>query len=174
MTFKKESDIYADLVTDFQIYLGFEPGKVIKAILRVIAASMRLVYVVCEFIYWNIFATYADRAALRRMYEDWGLEWNSPTTAQARKTILNMYRQKGVGTKKWFADTVLFNFSEVTTATVQVNQRGLNTIDITVLYHNHPVPADIISQIQAFFDADDKKICGVSVLIKTFEPQTAL
>jgi uncharacterized phage protein gp47/JayE len=175
MTFLRESEIYQSLIANFETYLGFTPGRIIKAIFRVTASAIRLLYVALEYLYWNIFATYADRSALRRMYEDWGLTWDSPTTDNARKTILNMYRQKGVGTKKWFADTVLFNFSEVTTATIEAGLRGLNTIDITVAYHSNPVPDDIVSDIQDYFTQDDKAVCGIDVLIKTLpEPQVAI
>ena len=173
--FKTESQIYSDLVSGFETRLGFTPGRIIKAIFRVTASAIRLLYVVLEYLYWNIFPTYADRQALRRMYEDWGLTWDSPTTSNARKTILNMYRQKGVGTIQWFSDTVLFNFSEVTNALVEAGIRGLNTIDITVSYHSRSVPDDIVSDIQSYFEQDDKAVCGIDVLVKTLpESQVAL
>jgi len=169
MTFKKESEIYTSMKNYLQSLLGFEPGRIFCAILRVSAAAIRLLYVTLEYLYWDIFATYADRAALRRFYEDWGLTWDNPTTEQARKTVLNQYRQKSCGTKQWFEDTVKFNFDTVTQATATIGARGLNTVDIAVSYHNHPVPDDTIQEIQDYMDADDKKICAIDVLIKSIE-----
>lgn len=173
MTFKTEGEIYNDLKTKLQIYIpaitNYEPGGIARAILRVTAAAIRLLYVVLEFLYWNIFATYADREALRRHYEDWGLTWNSPTTSDARKTILNKYRQKGVGSLKWYEDTILLNFEEVDSAIAETGIRGINTIDITVSYHNSPLPDDVLQDIQDYFAQDDKNVCGIDVLVKTTE-----
>lgn len=171
MQFKTEAEIYYVLKTRIESYLpqitNWQPGGIMRAILRVTAAGIRLLYVTMEFLYWNIFATYADREALRRHYEDWGLVWDSPTTSEARKTVLNMYRQKGCGTKKWFEDTVLLNFDEVSSATVETGLRALNSVDITVSYHNRSVPDDVLDEIQTYFAQDDKNVCGIDVLVKT-------
>jgi hypothetical protein len=173
MTFKSESEIYEDLKTRIQTYLpeitNWQPGGIMRAILRVTAAAIRLLYVTLEFLYWNIFPTYADRTSLRRYYEDWGLPWDAPTTENARKTVLNMYRQKGCGTKQWFRDTVLFNFDEVTSADVTFGLRALNSCDILVKYHNQSVSDDVLEDIQTYFAQDDKNVCGIDVLIKTLE-----
>ena len=175
MNFKTEGEIFNDLKTRITNYIpeltDFSPGSIIRAILRVIASGIRMLYVTLEYLYWNIFPTYADREALRRYYEDWGLTWDNPDTETARKTVLNMFRQKGIGTKKWFEDSVLLNFDEVDNVEVEVGLRGINTVDITVSYHNLPVPDDLIQEIQNFFDSDDKKICGIDVFVKTIEIQ---
>jgi len=177
MQFKTESEIYYILKTRIEAYLpqitNWRAGGIMRAILRVTAAAIRLIYVTLEYLYWNIFATYADRETLCRMYEDWGLVWDSPTTTNARKTVLGMYRQKGVGTKQWFSDTVIANFDEITTAAVQTGLRALNSVDITVSYHNNPVPDDILAEIQDYFARDDKNVCGIDVLVKTVVDQTA-
>ncbi len=173
MTFKTEGDIFDDLKAKIQTYIpeitNWNAGGKARGITRVAAAGIRLLYVALEYIYWNIFPTFADREALRRHYEDWGLTWDSPTTSDARKTILNKYRQKGCGSKKWFEDTVVLNFEEVTKTVAEIGVRGINTVDITVTYHNYAVPNDTIEEIQTFFDQDDKNICGIDVLIKTTE-----
>ncbi len=170
MTFKTEGEIYDFLKTKVENYISEIPdvnaARIVKAICRSVSAGIRLLFVVLEFLYWNTFATYADREALRRHYEDWGLTWDSPTTSDARKTVLNMYRQKGVGSKKWFEDTILLNFDEVTSAIVEIGVRGINTVDVTVSYHNSSIPDDVLQDIQDFFDLDDKDICGIDVLIK--------
>lgn len=170
MTFKTEGEIYNDLKTKIQFYIpaitNWNPGGITRAILRVTAAAIRVLYVVLAFLYWNIFAMYADREALRRYYEDWGLTWDSPTTSDARKTILNKYRQKGVGSLKWYEDTILLNFEEVTSAIAETGVRGINTVDITVSYHNSPLPNDVLQDIQDYFAKDDKNVCGIDVLIK--------
>jgi len=171
MTFKKETEIYEDLKTKITAYIPeltyWESGSIIRALTRSIASAIRLLYVNLENLYFNIFPTYADRAALRRYYEDFGIPWDNPSTENARKTVLNYYRQKGIGTKEYFRQAVLSNFPEVTSCTVQTNMRGPNTIDLILSYHGHPVPEDTIAEIQDFFNSDDKKICGIDMLVKT-------
>lgn len=169
MLFKTQGEIYADLKTKLETYIPeLAPlGRIARAICRVVAAGIRLLYVTLEFLYWNIFATYADRESLRRHYEDWGITWDDPTTEEARRTVLNMYRQKGVGTKKWFEDTVILNFDEITDATAEIGLRGINTVDITISYHNLGIPDDTVQAVQDYFAQDDKNVCGVDVLIKT-------
>jgi len=178
MTFKTEGEIFTDLKTKLQTYIpaitNWLAGGIARGILRVTAGAIRLLYVTLEYLYWNIFVTYGDRESLRRHYEDWGLTWDYPITAAARKTLLNMYRQKGVGSKKWFEDTVILNFEEVTEAKGEIGTRGINTIDIEVTYHNGAVPDDTIQSIEDFFDADDKNICGIDVLIRTIEEASIL
>lgn len=169
MTFKTEGQIYTSMKTKFEAIVGFVPGRIASAILRVCAAGIRLLYVVLEYLYWNIFVTYADREALRRDYEDWNMTWNNPTTENARKTVLNKYRQKGIGTKKWYEDAVTLNFPEVSHAGAVIGARGINTVDVEVIYHNRAVGDDTMGDIQAWFDNDDNKVCCVDVLVKTDE-----
>ena len=167
MTFKTQGQIYESMKDKFETTFGFAAGRIFQGIMRVVAAGISIAYIALEYVYWNIFATYADRESLRRMYEDWNVAWDNPTTDNARKTVLNKLRQKGTGTSQWFEDACTLNFDEVTEATAVIGARGLGTVDVTVTYHHLPVSEDVIEDIQAFFDSEDNDVVCCDVLVKT-------
>jgi len=175
---KKEEEIYNDLKTGMQTEIpsitNYSAGSVIRALLSVIAAALRLVYINIQTLYFNQFPMYSDIEACERYYDMWGLTWDDPDLKTARSTILNKYRENAViGTKKWYEDTVKDQFPIVTRATLYPNYRGPGTADLLVLRNNGPIFDSDITAIQNFFDADANKVLGMDLLVTTMEDLSA-
>lgn len=171
-TFKTEEEIYNDLKSDIQTEIpeitNWSPGGVARALLSVVAAAIRLLYVVLQTLYFNMFPQDADRESLKRYYDEWGLSWDNPDTQTARATVLNKYRENSViGTKKWYEDTVKDQFAVVTEAALIPNYRSPGTADLVVTHHNRPLFRSDIEDIQDYFDQDANKVIGMDLLVRT-------
>jgi uncharacterized phage protein gp47/JayE len=172
-TFKSEEEVYTDLKTAVQADIpeitNWSPGSVTRAFLMVIAAAIRLLYVVLQSLYFNMFPQDADRESLKRYYDLWGMSWDNPDTDTARKTVLNKYRETAViGTKPWYEGTMLAQFdSVVNQAVCYPNYRGPGTADLVVMRNNRPIYSADLTTIRDYFNQDSNKVVGMDLLIRT-------
>jgi uncharacterized phage protein gp47/JayE len=176
-TFKTQQVIFTDMKTSIQTELpdvtNWGPSGKLKAILAVVAAAMRQLYVILQSFWFNMFPQDADLETLQRYYELWGLTWDNPTIEVARMTVLNKYRETSViGTKGWYEATVLYQFPQVTHATLMPNHRGPGTADLLVSRNNLPLYESDVTEIQAYFDAAGNKVLGMDLLVRTLEEQS--
>ena len=173
--FKTQEEIYVSMRDNLQAakpdITNWTSASVIRAILQIISGAIRVVYVVLERIYLNLFATDADRTALKREYDLWGLDWDDPETEEARKVILSKYQGKNViGTKAWYENTALAQFpAAISSAVCYPNSRGPGTLDLYVLRHNSPIMDSEVQQIQDFFDAPENHPLGADIRVRTAE-----
>jgi len=173
-TIKSLEDIYDNMKSNMQTAVptltNWGKGSVIRAILQVTAAGIRLCYVVVEIIYFNLFPQDADREGLKREYEEWGLTWDDPDTEVARKIVLNKYQGSNVlGTKDWYENIILNSFNTVSEATCYPNARGPGTVNLYVTYRNSPLLESEVQEIQDYFDDPDNQPTGADILVYTAE-----
>ena len=171
--FKSEEDVYNDLKTGLQSELpqvtNYTPGSVARALIAVIAAAIRVLYVTLETLYFNMFPQDADLESLKRYYDEWGLTWDEPEAETARRTVLNKYRENSViGTKGWYEDTVRAQFTGmVTAAELLPNYRGPGTADLVVWHNNRALYDSDIETIQGYFDSEANKVIGIDLLVRS-------
>ena len=174
-TFKTEEEIYTSMkqgvIDDGDLPItNWSSGSTISAFLKVIATAIRIIYIVLQQIYFNMFPQDADRESLKRFYGMWGLDWNSPETETARLTVFNKYQKKSViGTVPWYKDTVLSQFASIVNqAACYPNHRGPGTTDLVLMRNNRPIYPDDLETIRAFFAQDGYDVCE-DLLIRTTE-----
>jgi len=171
--FKTANEVFTDMKTQLvaeapQITNGAAQG-VVRAIFRVVAAAISMLWDRLKLLYLDLWAQYSDRLTLRRYYELWGLTWSdSLDTETARAAVLACYRQKGKGTKAWYRAVTLQQFKDyVSDATVTMRVRGPNTVDVAVSWNGGAVYEDTIDDIQDFFEQDENNVAGAEVLVRS-------
>jgi uncharacterized phage protein gp47/JayE len=174
--FKSQQEIYDDmksaLTSQIPGLTNWSPGGIARALLDVVAAAIRVAYVVLQSLFFNMFPQDADRETLKRFYEEWGLTWDDPDEETARATVLNKYRESVIiGTKAWYELTVKTQFDVVTEAVLSPNYRGPGTADLLVLSHGRRVGEDDLADIRDFFAQDANKVIGVDLYVKTLGEQ---
>jgi uncharacterized phage protein gp47/JayE len=169
---KDQGEIFAQMKDDLQAAIPqlthFERGSVIRAILQVIAAAISVIYVIVQQLYFNVFPQDADRLTLKRQYQQWGITWDDPETEEARMVVLSQYRKKAAkGTKDWYEEITLENFSLVTSAVCSPNHYGPGTVDLLVMHNNSPLNSSYMQGIEDFFNEPENKIITVDLRIRT-------
>lgn len=164
--FKTAREIYNEMYNELQSRVPNLTGKVVSALLYVVALAISSVWYAVNKLWFNIWPQHADRDTLRKFYEEWGLDWDYPDEETARKVVLSQYRCKGIGTKGWYRDVVLQNFGNyVDNVEVLPNERGPGTIDIYVYFGNRVVDEGIVSEIQELFEQDEYRVAGIDVKV---------
>ena len=177
--FKTEEEIFEDMKSvvqdDVPSITNYSPHSAIGAILSVTAAAIRLLYVILQVLYFNIFPQDADRESLKRYYDLWGLTWDNPDTETARLTVLNKYRENSIiGTKSWYELTVLSQFASIVNqATLYPNHRGPGTADLVVMRNNRAIYPTYLQTIRTYFGQDANKVLGIDLVICTTSEETA-
>lgn len=177
-TFKTQTEIFNDLKTQVQVEIpeitNWGPKGVARCLVAVISAALRIIYVVLQSLYFNMFPQDADLETLKRFYDEWGLTWDDPDLETARRTVLNKFQESSViGTKKWYEQTVKFQFDVVTDAVAYPNYRGPGTVDLFVLHNGGSVGDDDLEDIRDFFGQDANKVIGVDLTVRTAEESYA-
>lgn len=170
LEFRDGAEVYNEMKEQLQTELPeIADGVIVNGILRVVAGAISILWNALKWFYWNLWPQYADREALRRFYEMWGLEWhNSIDTETARRTVLAMFRQKAVGTTGWYRQVVLEHFGMwVSRVDVHFRDRGAGTVTLIVSNRGRPVPDSIVLQIEELFTQDAYNIAGVDIKVRT-------
>jgi len=170
-TFKTETEMYNDVVAAVQTAIptltNFSEGSPERVLARLVAFGLSMAWKVLYLVYAGIWPATADLAALKNWYEVFGLVWNSPTERQARLQIIAKFRERSLGTAGWYEYTAITQFDGVTEAYCFAGRRGVNTIDLLVLYHGgDALPADVIA-VQAYFDNAARKVAAIDVRVLT-------
>ncbi len=149
-------------------------GGVARAILQVFAGALSQLYLFMEKTYWSIWPDTADKFAIRRWFDVWGLPWNNDFDIEsARRQILSMFRRAVPGSAVWFRQIIMDNFSEfVSDIQLKPRSRGPNTLDIIVSWRGRPVDPSIVRDIQNLIDEPYFHILGLDVKVKTLEEQS--
>lgn len=170
-TMRTESQLYAELEAyvkaNIPTLTSFSEGSPERALAKLCAYAVSLLWKMLYSVYINIWGTTADRAGLRRWYEVFGLVWVGAETKVARAQVLAKFRERFLGTASWYELTATEQFAEVTEAYFFAGRRGVNTGDLLVLHHGGDVLESTVASVQAYFDAVERKVCCIDVRVLT-------
>jgi hypothetical protein len=119
--------------------------------------------------YQNICATTSDGAGLRRWYEVFGFAWVGESEVEARRTVLEAFRNRMLGTANWYEATAVDQFDEVTEAHFFAGIRGVNTCDLLILHNEGDCLEVTVAAVQAYFDNVQRKVVAIDLRVITYK-----
>lgn len=170
-TFKTDSQIITAMEAYIQAQaatadLAFDDGSPEKAIVKMSAYGLLMIYTITYIFYQNIWAHLADRVGLSEWYQVFGLTWVGEALDEARAQILAKFRERALGTPGWFEATVVNQFAEVTEATY-VNV-GVNIALLAVFHNGGDVDDTTVTNIQTYFDNPNRKVVTLDLRVVTY------
>jgi hypothetical protein len=164
----------AHVQTHIPTLTNFSNGSPESAIIELMAYVQGLENVQAQTVWRNIFPDTMDLTGAVHHYQTWGLTWNEPTLAEARKTILQKYREPALGTASWYEITTVAQFGVASDYTTPVTQcycfpgmAGANTIGLFVLSNGGEVMDTTLTAIETYFNDPTRKIGCFSIAAAT-------
>jgi hypothetical protein len=177
-TFKTEQQMFDDIVAYAQAQLpeltNWSEESIEYAIARLDAYALSMAWKILYIVYSNIWPTMGDAAGLRNWYEVFGLTWVGESADEARKTVLETFRNRMLGTAGWYEQTAVDEFPEVTEAQFFAGIRGVNTCDLLILHEGGDCLEDTVTAVQAYFDNVARKVCAIDLRVITYRDMEAL
>ena len=171
--FKTEQEthdaIVAYVTTQLPTLTSWSPESIEYALARLNAYAQSMAWKVNYMNYQNICATIADGAGLRRWYEVFGFAWVGETEEEARKTVLEAFRNRMIGTAIWYETTAVAEFDEVTRAEFFAGIRGANTCDLLILHNEGDCLEATVTAVQAYFDNAQRKVVAIDLRVITYK-----
>ncbi len=159
-------EIYEYMKSQLNALLPSLEGPVVDGLLRVVAAGISILINAVKWTYWNAFPHTADREGLRRWFEAWGLTYDDTlSTDEMRKQVLSAFRTRGVGTKEWYKQIILENFSGWVDRVDVRSWAGV--VEIIVSNGGNAVSESTIQNIENLLNSDNFRVAGVEIIVRT-------
>lgn len=168
--YKTPSEIIADLRARVQAHLPeYAEGTFVVGLVYVVAGALSMCWDAVRTVYWSIWPQHADRVALRRWFQFFGIAWEeSVDTESARSVIAIELNSRNVALLTWYESQILARWpDDVDSAVATSRDRGVATVTVVVSNGGLPVPTEIVDAITALFGQDEFNVGGVDLLIET-------
>lgn len=181
MEAKSIQDIYDDLVTCFRGLPGmgefdddnlpcWQEGGVLRSLFMSIAMMVGQGWVETEDVWATIFATTSDKEGLRFHAADWDLTLTEGGALEEwRDQVLSRIQMPDVGLPAWYAAECKRQFSDVAAASLIIAQNAINEGTLLIQPKGAVVSAQLISDIQTYFDAEERKLGGFDLTVMSLE-----